>query len=209
MASIREIHESDAEEFLELCRRLDEETHFMMLEPGERLTTGEEQRERIRHLLSRDNQTILVAEHGDRLVGYLSALGGEYRRDRHSAHIVVGILREFAGRGVGTQLFSEMEDWARRRSIHRLELTVMAICCKSEFPIVAEEIPQALGGEFWLPPHERVPHSVALSVKDQQVAVVHEAVDQSRGHGLVEEDIHPPAELQVCGDEHAAFLVAG
>jgi RimJ/RimL family protein N-acetyltransferase len=126
MASIREIHESDAEEFLELCRRLDEETHFMMLEPGERLTTEEEQRERIRHLLSRDNQTILVAEHGDRLVGYLSALGGEYRRDRHSAHIVVGILREFAGRGVGTQLFSEMEDWARRRSIHRLELTVMA-----------------------------------------------------------------------------------
>jgi hypothetical protein len=97
-----------------------------------------------------------------------------------------------------------LQDTLQRERNERID-----ICCKSEFPIVAEEIPQALGGEFWLPPHERVPHSVALSVKDQQVAVVHEAVDQSRGHGLVEEDIHPPAELQVCGDEHAAFLVAG
>ena len=126
MALIREVRESDAEGFLELCSRLDEETQFMLLEPGERLTTGEEQLERIRHLLSRDNQTVLVAEHGDRLVGYLEALGGEYKRDRHSAHIVAGILREFAGRGIGTQLFDEVQDWARRRSIHRLELTVMA-----------------------------------------------------------------------------------
>jgi SAM-dependent methyltransferase len=106
---------------------------------------------------------------------------------------------------VGVDISQRMISYAERK---KLKLGV-TICCKSEFPIVAEEIPQALGGEFWLPPHERVPHSVALSVKDQQVAVVHEAVDQSRGHGLVEEDIHPPAELQVCGDEHAAFLVAG
>jgi hypothetical protein len=84
----------------------------------------------------------------------------------------------------------------------------MGVYCKGEFPIVAKKIPQALGGEFWLPPHERVPHSVALSVEDQQVAMVHEPVDQSRGHGLVEEDVHPPAELQVRGDEHAALLVA-
>ncbi len=41
---IRKIHESDAEQFLNLCNKLDTETQFMMLEPGERSTTTEEQR---------------------------------------------------------------------------------------------------------------------------------------------------------------------
>jgi hypothetical protein len=39
---IRKIHESDAEQFLNLCNKLDTETQFMMLEPGERSTTTEE-----------------------------------------------------------------------------------------------------------------------------------------------------------------------
>ena len=76
------------------------------------------------------------------------------------------------------------------------------IYCKDKIPIVAKKIPQAPGGEFWLTPHERILHSVALSFEDQQVAVVYQTIDQSRGHGLIEEDIHPPAELQVGGDDH-------
>jgi len=39
MIRIREIRESDAEEFLSLCKKIDAETQFMMFEPGERLTT--------------------------------------------------------------------------------------------------------------------------------------------------------------------------
>ena len=41
---IRKIHESDAEQFLNLCNKLDTETQFMMLEPGERSTSTEEHR---------------------------------------------------------------------------------------------------------------------------------------------------------------------
>jgi len=76
MITIREIREHDARDFLELCRRLDEETQFMMLEPGERLTTEAEQRERIKKMLSEDNQTILVAESEGRLVGCAAGLEG-------------------------------------------------------------------------------------------------------------------------------------
>jgi hypothetical protein len=50
MNSIREILESDSNAFLDLCKKLDEETQFMMLEPGERLTTVEQQRDRIHRL---------------------------------------------------------------------------------------------------------------------------------------------------------------
>ena len=98
----------------------------MMLEPGERSTPLEEQSRQIRGILLRDNQTILVAEVGGELVGYVAALGGDFRRNRHCAHIVAGVLQGFCGRGIGTRLFSEVEQWARRGSVHRLELTVMA-----------------------------------------------------------------------------------
>ena len=126
MVLIRNIQESDAEGFLALCDKLDQETQLMLLEPGERLTTAAEQREQIRRLLLRDNQVILVAEADDRLVGYLGAYGGEYMRYRNTARVVVGVLQEFAGKGIGTRLLKELLVWAQSRGIHRLELTVMA-----------------------------------------------------------------------------------
>lgn len=123
---IRPIVESDAEAFLRLTRRLDAETSLMMLEPGERTTTVEEQAARIQAVNQSANQTILVAEEAGQLVGYIALLGGSYRRNRHSAYIVVGILEAFSGRGHGRQLFTEGERWAREVGLHRLELTVMA-----------------------------------------------------------------------------------
>ncbi len=126
MAVVRQIRETDTAPFLELCQKLDHETQFMMLEPGERSTRLEEQSQQIRDILLRDNQTILVAEVGGELVGYVAALGGDFRRNRHCAHVVTGVLQGFCGKGIGARLFSELEQWARRHGVHRLELTVMA-----------------------------------------------------------------------------------
>lgn len=124
--TIREIREEDAAEYLELARRLDRETRFMMLEPGERSFGVDQQRQRIRSVLEMDNAVMLIAEHQGRLVGVLGASGGIYRRNRHSVHIFIGVLQAFAGRGLGTRLFEALESWARSRpEIHRLELTVM------------------------------------------------------------------------------------
>jgi RimJ/RimL family protein N-acetyltransferase len=125
MLIIRERKESDAEEFLSLCKKIDAETQFMMFELGERPTTIEEQRDEIKEILSRDNQTIFVAEKNGQLIGYLAAYGGRYKRNRHSVYVVTGILQAFTSRGIGTSLFEELERWAREKRIHRLELTVM------------------------------------------------------------------------------------
>ncbi len=122
---IRTIRVSDAEQFLNLCKKLDTETQFMMLEPGERTTTVEQQQAQIEHLLPAENRAIFVAEHDGQLVGYLAAFGGEFKRNKHSVYIVIGILQDFTGQGIGTQLFLALEDWAHRQHIHRLELTVM------------------------------------------------------------------------------------
>jgi ribosomal protein S18 acetylase RimI-like enzyme len=96
----------------------------MLFEAGERLTTVGEQLERIKGILSRENQTILVAENAGQLVGYLFAIGGEIRRIRHRAYVVIGVLQAFTSRKVGTRLFTELDAWARRHGIERLELTV-------------------------------------------------------------------------------------
>ncbi|QTA37903.1 GNAT family N-acetyltransferase [Thermosipho ferrireducens] len=122
---IREIKESDALRFLELRKKLDEETQFMLLEAGERTTTVEEQRNIIRNVLSRDNQIVFVVESGERLVGFIGGYGGGFRRNKHTVYIVIGILQNFTGQGIGTRLFQKLEEWARSRKLHRLELTVM------------------------------------------------------------------------------------
>ncbi len=123
---VRTARESDAEALLRLLKRLDEETRFMMYEPGERSTTVREQGELLGSILASANGTVLLAEVDGRLVGFLEARGGAFRRNRHVAHLVIGVLAEHAGRGIGTALMEEAERWARGHGIHRLELTVMA-----------------------------------------------------------------------------------
>jgi len=125
MAELRTIQEQDAEQYLALCRQLDDETHFMLLEPGERTTNVEEQRERIRTILAGANKTIILAEADGKLVGYIAGIGGDYRRNWKTVHIVIGVLQKYSGQGIGKRLFLALEDWAVGIAIHRLELTVM------------------------------------------------------------------------------------
>ncbi len=124
--NIRNIREEDAEAYLELCHTLDRETEFMMLEPGERLITPEEQRQKIAALLEAGHSMVFVAEADEHLVGYLGAYGSSYQRNGHSVYLVLGILQAFSGQGIGTRLFAELHRWAEARNLHRLELTVMA-----------------------------------------------------------------------------------
>ncbi|SDN40037.1 Protein N-acetyltransferase, RimJ/RimL family [Desulfonauticus submarinus] len=122
---IRKIREHDAENFLSLCKQLDEETQFMMLEPGERSITIKQQREDIKNILSTYNQTIIVIESNKQLGGYIAGIGGNYQRNKHTCHIVIGILKSLCGKGLGRKLFIELEKWAYSKNIYRLELTVM------------------------------------------------------------------------------------
>jgi ribosomal protein S18 acetylase RimI-like enzyme len=115
---IREATPADAERLLELKLVLDSETDFMMLEPGERGTE-------IADEASGLNSVVIVADDGARLVGYVEARRGAFRRNRHSAYVVIGVREDAASRGLGRQLLDHLEQWAREAGITRLELTVM------------------------------------------------------------------------------------
>jgi RimJ/RimL family protein N-acetyltransferase len=139
---IREVQPEDAEDFISLVKRVESQAKFMLMEPGERKTTTEQQRNHIEHIKKRSNSTIFVAEQEQGMVGYLIAIGGSAKRTKHSAYLVIGILEEFRGRGIGTSLFQRLEEWAIHSSISRLELTVviqneagLALYTKSGFEI--------------------------------------------------------------------------
>ncbi|VEF48265.1 GCN5-like N-acetyltransferase [Bacillus freudenreichii] len=123
---IREITPQDARDFIQLLNQVDLESEYMLLEPGERNTSLEEQRQRLKRIEQDSRSTIFVVEDKEkRLLGYLAAFAGNARRTRHSVYLTIGMIKNCRGQGVGTQLFQEMEKWAEERGIVRLELTVV------------------------------------------------------------------------------------
>ena len=48
-------------------------------------------------------------------MGYLRAERGEFHRNFHTAYIVVGVLKEYQGKGIGTTFFENLEKWAKAR----------------------------------------------------------------------------------------------
>jgi ribosomal protein S18 acetylase RimI-like enzyme len=122
--AIREIREDDAAELLRLQHLLDEETTMMMLEPGERRSDVDETRSHLRETLASPNSTIIVAESDALIVGYVEAEGGRYRRTRHSAYVIIGVLQSCQGRGIGGALLAALRSWAPEHGVSRLELTV-------------------------------------------------------------------------------------
>ena len=91
---VRTAKEDDAERVLEILLRLDEQTRFMMYEPGERSTSVGRQAEILRTLLDSGNSTFLLAEEDGPPVGFFEAKGCAFRRNRHLTHLVIEVLGE-------------------------------------------------------------------------------------------------------------------
>ncbi|MEI5907991.1 GNAT family N-acetyltransferase [Bacillus spongiae] len=120
---IREIEIDDAEDFIFLIKEVEKSSDYMLMEAGERKTTSEQQKKQLESIKLQSNSTIFVAEERGKLVGYLLANGGAVQRTKHSAYLVIGILQEYRGKGVGTKLFESIIEWASKCNISRLELT--------------------------------------------------------------------------------------
>lgn len=122
---IRLIQTLDAAQMIELNRALDTETDFMLMEPGERTTSLEQQVSRINAITASDTETLFVAEDDRNLVGFIAVASGMALRSRHTARLVIGIKRSHWGLGVSDDLMMRAEQWAKASGVRRLELTVM------------------------------------------------------------------------------------
>ena len=122
---VREIRVDDAKGFTQLVKEVEASSEFMLMEPGERKTTLEQQSKQLEAIERQNNSTIFVAEEDGRLIGYLIAIGGSVMRTKHSAYLVIGIIEEYRGKGIGRHLFQNLMKWAPEHHISRLELTAV------------------------------------------------------------------------------------
>ncbi|MDO5137519.1 MAG: GNAT family N-acetyltransferase [Oscillospiraceae bacterium] len=127
---IRTVTAYDTENFFRMMCLLDEETDYMMYEPGER----EEKTKDLNRLRANIDAAVnggdllLVAENeGGDIVGYIWAERGSLNRVRHTAYIVVGIRQAYRRQGIGSEFFRRLDEWARENCIIRLELTVECV----------------------------------------------------------------------------------
>lgn len=118
----------EAESFWNLMNQLDYETKYMLYEPGERGKNLPRIESLIRDSVEGED-FLLVAQTDNKLVGYISAQKGRLHRIAHSAYIVVGILADYRGKGIGTEFFKRLHVWAEENEVARLELTVI---CENE-----------------------------------------------------------------------------
>lgn len=117
---IRRLIDTNAREFYNCLKIIDSETNFMMFEPDERVWNEE----KLVKNLKDENNLFLGAIEDDKIVGFLSAERGAFRRIRHTAYIVIGIQKDYQNRKIGTKLFQMLDDWVVKNKIIRLELTV-------------------------------------------------------------------------------------
>lgn len=126
MLYYRTLELNQIDDFWELLNNLDAETDYMMYEPNERMqiTNVQELKNDIENNVILGNDFLQVAIDNQKIVGYIRAERGTFNRIRHTAYIVVGILKDYRGKGIGTSFFEKLNCWATENGIKRLELTV-------------------------------------------------------------------------------------
>lgn len=129
MLYYRTLELNQIEDFWKLLNTLDAETDYMMYEPNERTQTTnvQELKNDIENNVICGSDFLQVAMENQKMVGYIRAERGKFNRILHTAYIVVGILKDYRGKGIGTSFFEMLDCWAKENGIKRLELTVE--CC--------------------------------------------------------------------------------
>ncbi|MGT2846818.1 GNAT family N-acetyltransferase [Streptococcus massiliensis] len=125
MIAYRKLYSKDIDDYYDYLNQLDTETDFMMFEPKEReLKVGKEKIAGWLKNANKNGDFLLVATDNRKIIGHISAEKGKVNRTAHSAYIVLGVLKDYRGRGIGTEFFKRLDVWAQENRIVRLELSV-------------------------------------------------------------------------------------
>lgn len=126
MVTFKKPEIDDVENFWNFLNALDNETNYMMYEPNEReqRTDIRELRDDIQSSVINGNDFLQIGAENNKIIGYIRAERGKFNRNSHTAYIVIGILKDYGGKGIGTAFFEKLDKWAKENGIVRLELTV-------------------------------------------------------------------------------------
>jgi len=91
----------------------------------------------------------------------------------------------------------------------RRVMECVRVClCKYFFLLFQTRFAASPQGSLRVISHQRIPDPIALAIEKHKVAVMDQTVNHSSGHLLIMEDLHPFAELEVCGHDQTHLFIS-
>ena len=123
-ALLRSPCEDDAEEMLHFITKASGETDYLMKYPEEFANcTLEQEKAFIREDYLSQNGLMIACFVGDRIAGNCQISFRTGIKDRHRASVAIALLQEYWNLGIGTRMFEEMIQIAKKRDgVRQIEL---------------------------------------------------------------------------------------
>lgn len=121
---IRSAVVEDAKELIDLIKRLDNETTFLLREPDEFNLTLEQEQNFIKDKIDSEGSLFILAELDGKIIGTCGLQGSYRKRLRHTANLGIAISKDYWGLGIGRKLIETAVEWAKSSGISRITLEV-------------------------------------------------------------------------------------
>lgn len=118
---------NDAKSILDIQRDVITENKYLISVSVEFDKTLEQQRIWIQRILENDRQTLIVAEKGEEIIGYIAFESPNRERLAHTGSFEMMIHRDYRGNGIGKMLLCELLTWAEKNPlIEKVSLGVLS-----------------------------------------------------------------------------------
>ncbi|WP_165003839.1 MULTISPECIES: GNAT family N-acetyltransferase [unclassified Enterococcus] len=122
---LREAIPDDSQALLSMMRQAGKETDFLVVDEEGLLLSPEHLAIELGYLYESENNLLLVAVEGTKIIGVASIKAESRFRVSHIGEVGISILKEYWGLGLGTMLLEETIYWAEKSGVlFRLELDV-------------------------------------------------------------------------------------
>lgn len=117
---IRQANENDASDLLELKLSYLRNTTSLPLFEHEYKNDIQAEKDFINRYITEENSILLVAEHGNKLIGNIDLTGNQRKKLFHTGMVGMGIAYEWHNAGIGSMLLESAVKWAKEASPLRI-----------------------------------------------------------------------------------------
>lgn len=109
---IREAEAADAEHILDFARMIFATTDSVLTTPGEFHMTSDAERKFITTYKQQATSLLLIAEHGDQIIGFLNFSCHPKVKMSHTGELDISIHPNYRGEGIGRSMMDALIAWA-------------------------------------------------------------------------------------------------
>lgn len=124
---IRQVIESDALDLISIDNFLLKEKEFSELELEEFNMSEAQWKEWINEFIIQDDKLMILAQLSNYVLGYAYYAPFSQQRLKHTGPVIISILKEWRGKGIGTCLLESMIEWTQKHEqIEKIYLSTFA-----------------------------------------------------------------------------------